>query len=33
MKQLRRHSSWGSADWEKLNYFYNKVFGSSIKGL
>ncbi|ROM92453.1 lipopolysaccharide kinase InaA family protein [Pseudomonas brassicacearum] len=33
MKQLRRHSSWGSADWAKLIYFYKKAFGSSIKGL
>ncbi|SEN13301.1 Lipopolysaccharide kinase (Kdo/WaaP) family protein [Pseudomonas sp. ok272] len=33
MKQLRRHSSWKSADWEKLVYFYETAFGSAIKGL
>ncbi|KPA93150.1 MULTISPECIES: lipopolysaccharide kinase InaA family protein [Pseudomonas] len=33
MKQLRRHSSWNEADWERLNYFYSMAFGSTIKGL
>ncbi|NBF05198.1 InaA protein [Pseudomonas sp. Fl5BN2] len=33
LKQLRRHSSWNGADWQKLYYFYRTVFGSSIKGL
>jgi hypothetical protein len=33
MKQLRRHSSFSDADWEKLIYFYETAFGSAIKGL
>lgn len=33
MKQLRRHSSFSAADWQKLIYFYQAAFGSSIKGL
>ncbi|AHG39607.1 InaA protein [Pseudomonas syringae CC1557] len=33
MKQLRRHSSFSTADWQKLVYFYQVAFGSSIKGL
>jgi Lipopolysaccharide kinase (Kdo/WaaP) family len=33
MKQLRRHSSFSNADWDKLVYFYEKAFGSAIKGL
>lgn len=33
LKQLRRHSSWNANDWNKLNYFYETVFGSAIKGL
>ena len=33
MKQLRRHSSFSAADWRKLVYFYEAVFGSAIKGL
>ena len=33
MKQLRRHSSFTSADWQKLVYFYETAFGSAIKGL
>ncbi|KOP54334.1 MULTISPECIES: lipopolysaccharide kinase InaA family protein [Pseudomonas syringae group] len=33
MKQLRRHSSFSTADWQKLVYFYQSAFGSSIKGL
>ncbi|MGN8275351.1 lipopolysaccharide kinase InaA family protein [Pseudomonas sp. SMN5] len=33
MKQLRRHSSFSDADWEKLVYFYEAAFGSAIKGL
>lgn len=33
LKQLRRHSSWNAADWGKLYYFYEKAFGSAIKGL
>ncbi|MNU02828.1 hypothetical protein D3C72_2466540 [compost metagenome] len=33
MEQLRRHSSWKPADWDKLVYFYKTAFGSAIKGL
>ncbi|MGV8919633.1 MAG: lipopolysaccharide kinase InaA family protein [Pseudomonas sp.] len=33
MTQLRRHSSFSTADWEKLVYVYEKAFGSAIKGL
>ncbi|MGF0240751.1 lipopolysaccharide kinase InaA family protein [Rhodococcus sp. IEGM1300] len=33
MKQLRRHSSFSTADWQKLVYFYETAFGSAIKGL
>lgn len=33
VKQLRRHSSFTSADWQKLVYFYRTAFGSAIKGL
>jgi len=33
MKQLRRHSSFEPADWQKLVYFYETAFGSAIKGL
>ncbi|UVJ43209.1 InaA protein [Pseudomonas sp. LS1212] len=33
LKQLRRHSSWSQADWKKLLYFYQKVFGGAVKGL
>lgn len=33
MKQLRRHSSFKAADWQKLIYFYEAAFGSAIKGL
>ncbi|MBJ2268323.1 InaA protein [Pseudomonas sp. MF6772] len=33
MQQLRRHSSWNAADWQKLSYFYEAAFGSAIKGL
>ena len=33
MQQLRRHSSWSGADWQKLSYFYEAAFGSAIKGL
>ncbi|VVO00107.1 lipopolysaccharide kinase InaA family protein [Pseudomonas fluorescens] len=33
MKQLRRHSSFSTTDWQKLIYFYEKAFGSAIKGL
>ncbi|VVN83541.1 lipopolysaccharide kinase InaA family protein [Pseudomonas fluorescens] len=33
MKQLRRHSSFSTTDWRKLIYFYEKAFGSAIKGL
>ena len=33
MRQLRRHSSWKPADWDKLVYFYRTAFGSAIKGL
>ncbi|MDD0973142.1 InaA protein [Pseudomonas sp. TNT2022 ID681] len=33
LKQLRRHSSWNEADWQKLLYFYQMAFGSAVKGL
>jgi hypothetical protein len=33
LKQLRRHSSFSTTDWQKLVYFYDKAFGSAIKGL
>lgn len=33
LKQMRRHSSFTSADWQKLVYFYQSAFGSAIKGL
>jgi len=33
MKQLRRHSSFSDTDWKNLVYFYEKAFGSAIKGL
>ena len=33
MKQLRRHSSFSTTDWDKLVYFYKTAFGSAIKGL
>lgn len=33
LRQLRRHSSWNEADWEKLLYFYQMAFGSAVKGL
>ena len=33
MKQLRRHSSFKAADWDRLVYFYKTAFGSAIKGL
>lgn len=33
MKQLRRHSSFSTTDWQKLVYFYKTAFGSAIKGL
>jgi hypothetical protein len=33
IKQLRRHSSFTSTDWQKLVYFYQTAFGSAIKGL
>lgn len=33
LKQGRRHSSFSDTDWKKLVYFYNKAFGSAIKGL
>ncbi|WP_392891029.1 lipopolysaccharide kinase InaA family protein [Pseudomonas migulae] len=33
LKQLRRHSSFSTADWKKLVYFYETAFGSAIKGL
>ncbi|SHN11197.1 Lipopolysaccharide kinase (Kdo/WaaP) family protein [Pseudomonas asturiensis] len=33
MRQLKRHSSFSAADWQKLVYFYQAAFGSSIKGL
>lgn len=33
LRQLRRHSSWNEADWQKLLYFYQMAFGSAVKGL
>lgn len=33
IKQLRRHSSFSTADWKKLLYFYETAFGSVVKGL
>ena len=33
LKQLRRHSSFSTMDWQKLVYFYETAFGSAIKGL
>lgn len=33
LKQLRRHSSFSDADWNKLLYFYNTEFGSPLRGL
>jgi hypothetical protein len=33
IKQLRRHSSFTSTDWQKFVYFYRTAFGSAIKGL
>lgn len=33
LRQLRRHSSFSSTDWQKLVYFYEAAFGSAIKGL
>jgi len=33
LKQLRRHSSFSAADWQKFIYFYETAFGSAIKGL
>ena len=33
LRQLRRHSSFKGADWEKLLYFYRMAFGSAVKGL
>lgn len=33
MTQLRRHSSFSDADWQKLLYFYEAAFGSVVKGL
>ncbi len=33
LRQLRRHSSFSSTDWQKLVYFYEAAFGSAIKDL
>ncbi|TWC45533.1 lipopolysaccharide kinase (Kdo/WaaP) family protein [Pseudomonas sp. SJZ080] len=33
LKQLRRHSSFSTTDWQKLVYLYETAFGSAIKGL
>lgn len=33
IKQLRRHSSFSTLDWEKFIYFYQTAFGSALKGL
>ncbi|MGH8438108.1 MAG: lipopolysaccharide kinase InaA family protein [Pseudomonas sp.] len=33
LKQLRRHSSFNDAEWQKLLYFYQMAFGSAVKGL
>lgn len=31
--EMRRHSSFSTTDWYKLDYFYKTAFGSAIKGL
>jgi hypothetical protein len=31
--EMRRHSSFTTTDWNKLDYFYKTAFGSAIKGL
>jgi hypothetical protein len=31
--EVRRHSSFSTADRNKLDYFYKTAFGSAIKGL
>jgi hypothetical protein len=33
IKQLRRHSSFKPAEWQKFIYLYEAAFGSAIKGL
>uniref|UniRef100_UPI0023DDD9C6 lipopolysaccharide kinase InaA family protein n=1 Tax=Pseudomonas viridiflava TaxID=33069 RepID=UPI0023DDD9C6 len=33
LRQLRRHSSWSSADWAQVIYGHSTAFGSAIKGL
>ncbi|MDO7901775.1 lipopolysaccharide kinase InaA family protein [Pseudomonas sp. K1(2024)] len=33
LRQLRRHSSLNSAEFETLLYFYQSAFGSAVKGL
>jgi hypothetical protein len=33
LRQLRRHSSWSSADWHQVIYGHSTAFGSAIKGL
>ncbi|MGY4531012.1 tRNA A-37 threonylcarbamoyl transferase component Bud32 [Pseudomonas sp. TE3786] len=33
LRQLRRHSSWSSADWQHVIYGHSTAFGSAIKGL
>ncbi|MFV3405609.1 MULTISPECIES: lipopolysaccharide kinase InaA family protein [Pseudomonas] len=33
LRQLRRHSSLDEAHWKTLLYFYQRAFGSAVKGL
>lgn len=33
LKQLRRHSSFSTTDWQKFVYLYETAFGSAFKGL
>lgn len=33
LRQLRRHSSWNSAEWQQVIYGYEQVFGSTFKRL
>lgn len=32
LRQLRRHSSWGTVEWESLGYGYRQFCGHSIEG-
>jgi hypothetical protein len=33
LKQLKRHSSWSTGQWQSLIYGYETTFGSTFKGL